>query len=76
MAAMIALSHTPLWPAGHLALKGGDWLLVRPSPISNDASWAASLKLPISPLEGEMAGRPEGGITTPDVSTQNDQAPS
>jgi hypothetical protein len=23
---------------------------------------AVSLKLPISPLEGEMAGRPEGGV--------------
>jgi hypothetical protein len=31
------------------------------SPISNVAGDAARPKLPISPLEGEMAGRPEGG---------------
>jgi assimilatory nitrate reductase catalytic subunit len=38
---------TPLWPAGHLPLKGGDYAVPAPHPIS--------------PLEGEMAGRPEGG---------------
>jgi len=45
---MLAFHATPLWPAGHLPLKGGD------QP-------AATFKLPISPLEGEMADRPEGG---------------
>jgi hypothetical protein len=47
----LALRHTPLWPAGHLPLKGGDY--------------ARRRNRPISPLEGEMAGRPEGGIYAP-----------
>ncbi|RWN92116.1 MAG: nitrate reductase [Mesorhizobium sp.] len=51
----------PLWPAGHLPLKGGDRLSLQPSPIHNVAKRGQSAKLPISPLEGEMAGRPEGG---------------
>ncbi|RWE84340.1 MAG: lytic murein transglycosylase [Mesorhizobium sp.] len=58
---MTLRSYTPLCPAGHLPLKGGDWMSHRLSPISNLAEWAARSKLPISPLEGEMAGRPEGG---------------
>ncbi|ESY66745.1 hypothetical protein X740_00285 [Mesorhizobium sp. LNHC221B00] len=33
----------------------------RLSPIANVEKWVISAKLPISPLEGEMAGRPEGG---------------
>ncbi|RUW34343.1 MAG: hypothetical protein EOS39_17905 [Mesorhizobium sp.] len=57
----MALRHTPLWPAGHLPRKGGDWTSRRLSPISNAAEMAAWPKLPISPLAGEMAGRPEGG---------------
>ncbi|AZO01510.1 lytic murein transglycosylase [Mesorhizobium sp. M9A.F.Ca.ET.002.03.1.2] len=52
---------TPLCPAGHLPLKGGDLLSQLVSPISTAARWASRPKLPISPLEGEMAGRPEGG---------------
>ncbi|TPJ29041.1 hypothetical protein FJ425_10600 [Mesorhizobium sp. B2-7-2] len=51
----------PLCPAGHLPLKGGDWLSRRPSPISDVAGSSAAPKLPISPLEGEMSGRTEGG---------------
>jgi len=43
----LCAKDTPLWPAGHLPLKGGDW--------------AVSIPRIISPLEGEMAGRPEGG---------------
>jgi hypothetical protein len=31
------------------------------SPITNVAGWAPSAKLLISPLEGEMSGRTEGG---------------
>ncbi|RWC04756.1 MAG: lytic murein transglycosylase [Mesorhizobium sp.] len=50
--------YTPLCPAGHLPLKGGDWLSHRLSPIFSVAEWAATSRLPISPLEGE---RPEGG---------------
>ncbi|RWA68161.1 MAG: lytic murein transglycosylase [Mesorhizobium sp.] len=52
---------TPLCPAGHLPLKGGDWLSPRLSPISNVAGLSGALELPISPLEGEMSGRTEGG---------------
>ncbi len=53
--------NTPLWPAGHLPLKGGDQPTAMGSPIANVAERAARSKLPISPLKGEMAGRPEGG---------------
>ncbi|RWI29045.1 nitrate reductase [Mesorhizobium sp.] len=52
---------TPLWPAGHLPLKGGDRMSPSFSPIATIAEEATSAKLPISPFEGEMAGRPEGG---------------
>ncbi|MES0002977.1 molybdopterin-dependent oxidoreductase [Mesorhizobium sp. M0051] len=52
---------TPLWPVGHLPLKGGDRLSYGLSPISSVAELSEAPKLPISPLEGEMAGRPEGG---------------
>ncbi|RWQ67824.1 nitrate reductase [Mesorhizobium sp.] len=53
---------TPLWPAGHLPLKGGDQPAARLSPVSKGDEWAQPAKPPISPLEGEMAGRPEGGV--------------
>ncbi|PBC02928.1 lytic murein transglycosylase [Mesorhizobium sp. WSM3860] len=52
---------TPLWPAGHLPRKGGDQLSLRPFKITSVAEGAASPKLPISPLEGEMSGGTEGG---------------
>ena len=60
---------TPLCPAGHLPLKGGDWLVTTARPAET-ASRAANFKLKaelmreprlISPLEGEMPGRAEGG---------------
>ncbi len=52
---------TPLWPAGHLPLKGGDQLsFLLPLTFTLAKKEAASMHL-ISPLEGEMAGRPEGG---------------
>ncbi|RWP68495.1 MAG: lytic murein transglycosylase [Mesorhizobium sp.] len=54
---------TPLWPAGHLPLKGGDRTTRMLSPTTNVAEMGTAAKLPISPLEGEMAGRPEGGGT-------------
>ncbi|PSJ58467.1 hypothetical protein C7I84_15545 [Mesorhizobium ephedrae] len=38
-------------------------LTARISPIANVARRAASMKLPISPLAGEMSGRTEGGAT-------------
>ncbi|TGQ34960.1 lytic murein transglycosylase [Mesorhizobium sp. M00.F.Ca.ET.216.01.1.1] len=53
----------PLWPAGHLPLNGGDRMPGWPSPVVGGAGCAAAPKLPISPLEGEMAGRPEGGAS-------------
>jgi ApbE superfamily uncharacterized protein (UPF0280 family) len=56
-----AFLRAPLWPAGHLPLKGGDQPSHRLSPIFNVTSIAPTSKLPISPRVGEMAGRPEGG---------------
>ncbi|RWP43413.1 MAG: lytic murein transglycosylase [Mesorhizobium sp.] len=52
---------TPLCPAGHLPLKGGDCLSFLISPIASAARFAPAMKPPISPLEGEMSGRTEGG---------------
>ncbi|RUU07158.1 lytic murein transglycosylase, partial [Mesorhizobium sp. M7A.T.Ca.TU.009.01.3.2] len=52
-----------LWPAGHLPLKGGDWLSFPPSLIINLARRVKPSTLPISPLEGEMPGRAEGGAS-------------
>jgi hypothetical protein len=52
---------TSLCPAGHLPPKGGD----QPAGLSaqiGEAGGATTEKLLISPLEGEMAGRPEGGV--------------
>ncbi|RUU12766.1 lytic murein transglycosylase [Mesorhizobium sp. M7A.T.Ca.TU.009.01.3.2] len=57
--------NTPLCPAGHLPLKGGDWISSLLSPIATVARRAATLTLPISPLEGEMSGRTEGGALAP-----------
>ncbi|TPM35604.1 lytic murein transglycosylase [Mesorhizobium sp. B2-3-4] len=59
---MLSLSP-PLWPAGHLPLKGGDWMSRWLSPISDVAKRVAASKLLISPLEGEMAGRAERGAS-------------
>ncbi|RUX18864.1 lytic murein transglycosylase [Mesorhizobium sp. M2A.F.Ca.ET.042.01.1.1] len=61
----VSLRRPPLCPAGHLPLKGGDWMSRRLSPIANVAGWAQSAKLLISPLEGEMSGRTEGGAIPP-----------
>ncbi|TIP24800.1 MAG: lytic murein transglycosylase [Mesorhizobium sp.] len=57
----LAILHTPLWPTGHLPRKGGDRLYQSLSPITNAARNVPASTLPISPLAGEMAGRPEGG---------------
>ncbi|WP_187968331.1 acetate--CoA ligase family protein [Aquibium microcysteis] len=54
---------TPLWPAGHLPLKGGDRLPPSPRAIADGGGPAPTSQLPISPLEGEMTGRPEGGAS-------------
>jgi hypothetical protein len=59
---------TPLCPAGHLPLKGGDWLYgpsaLLPNGVGVDGAPAEGQGLNdglISPLEGEMSGRTEGG---------------
>ncbi|TPJ16640.1 hypothetical protein FJW04_11255 [Mesorhizobium sp. B2-7-3] len=54
---------TPLWPADHLPRKGGDQMSLWLSPITSSEEGAASVKPLISPVAGEMAGRPEGGVT-------------
>jgi len=62
---------TPLCPAGHLPLKGGDRLGARSSlSVAPRILRVGSLETAvppfvISPPEGEMAGRPEGGILAP-----------
>ncbi|QKC61932.1 lytic murein transglycosylase [Mesorhizobium loti] len=52
---------TPLCPTGHLPRKGGDRLEFPVSPIISVAGFAPAVELLISPLAGEMAGRPAGG---------------
>ena len=60
--AILPRSITPLCPAGHLPLKGGDRLLSMSSPTTSVAGRAAEKAAgAISPLEGEMSGRTEGG---------------
>ncbi|CCV10655.1 hypothetical protein MESS4_230012 [Mesorhizobium sp. STM 4661] len=54
---------TPLWPAGHLPRKGGDWQLRGQRFFSNVGDWRKQNEQPISPLAGEMSGRTEGGVT-------------
>ncbi|SCX13509.1 hypothetical protein DSM25558_1732 [Agrobacterium sp. DSM 25558] len=60
---------TPLCPAGHLPLKGGDRLVETSRPSATLRIEYRGYVLPISPLEGEMSGRTEGGIppTVPNV---------
>ncbi|PTV69210.1 lytic murein transglycosylase [Agrobacterium sp. 33MFTa1.1] len=53
-----------LCPAGHLPLEGGDRYAAPARFITRGA-----IRLPISPLEGEMPGRAEGG--GPNHFTQN-----
>ncbi len=52
-----AFLRAPNRTAGHRPHEGADRL----SPISGVASTAAISRLPMSPLVGKMAGRPEGG---------------
>ncbi|TIQ56351.1 MAG: hypothetical protein E5X46_19905, partial [Mesorhizobium sp.] len=51
----------PLCPAGLLPHEGGDRTSHPLSRITNIARRSEGSELPISPIEGEMAGRPEGG---------------
>ena len=56
---------TPLCPAGHLPLKGGDWLGACSSSYPQPSRWPKPLRDSISPPEGEMPGRAEGGKPHP-----------
>ena len=64
---MSVANATLLCPAGHLPLKGGDRMGAMTSPKRSPAHMAKSsrsatvMPLVISPLEGEMPGRAEGG---------------
>ncbi len=53
--------NTPLCPAGHLPLKGGEQVVARVSLVTEVEESRASSLPPNSPLEGEMPGRAEGG---------------
>ncbi|PAQ04188.1 MAG: lytic murein transglycosylase [Mesorhizobium sp.] len=53
---------TPLCPAGHLPLKGGDRLTATPHLVLQHPRLRPErCEGVISPLEGEMPGRAEGG---------------
>ncbi|TJW06289.1 MAG: hypothetical protein E5W97_07915 [Mesorhizobium sp.] len=67
----MAFPPTPLCPAGHLPRKGGDWMSPPFSPIADVAGQGPPPKLSISPLAGEMAGGPEGGVTERDCGSKN-----
>ena len=56
---------TPLCPAGHLPLKGGDWQAAKPRQTQTLKTGKCRPSQPISPLEGEMPGRAEGGKLNP-----------
>ncbi len=61
---LASLPLTPLCPAGHLPLKGGDQLTRRSALILQRKRLVPSVdEGVISPLEGEMPGRAEGGET-------------
>jgi hypothetical protein len=64
-AATFVRYFTPLCPAGHLPLKEGDWLASTSRQIVSAAREASASKPLISPLEGEMSGRTEGGAGLP-----------
>ena len=56
---MLVLDVAPLCPAGHLPRKGGDRLAA--AFANRDIDDGEAVRLPISPLAGEMSGRTEGG---------------
>ncbi|CAK7254972.1 protein of unknown function [Shinella sp. WSC3-e] len=51
----------PLWPAGHPPSRG-EISKTRGIAFSAAFVMGETVLHPISPLEGEMAGRPEGGM--------------
>ncbi|POO52192.1 hypothetical protein CPJ18_07635 [Agrobacterium rosae] len=56
---------TPLCPAGHLPLKGGDWLGARSPLYPQRSRWPRPHRDSISLPVGEMSGRTEGGKPHP-----------
>ena len=65
---MVLELDTPLCPAGHLPLKGGDWMrrAYRPTFAIAGSGHVAFVdkryrESPISPLEGEMSRSDRGG---------------
>jgi hypothetical protein len=58
------LSPTPLCPDGHLPLKGGDQARRFRRSLSNVGDRRNQNGRLISPLEGEMSDRTEGGPLT------------
>ncbi|QKC63757.1 hypothetical protein EFV37_16740 [Mesorhizobium loti] len=58
---MVALEH-PLLSCRTSPPQGGRLRAHPLSPISSAAKVGRACELPISPLAGEMAGRPEGGV--------------
>ncbi|SMC98640.1 hypothetical protein SAMN05880593_11383 [Rhizobium sp. RU36D] len=71
---MWAFSPTPLWSADHLPLKGGDRIAAPARPLikrRKARDGVRQCRESISPLEGEMPGRAEGG--TLDIRLKNKQ---
>ena len=62
---MVVSVATPLCPAGHLPLRGGDWMGQCFNSSSTFLFELGLRLLPLSPLEGEMPGRAEGGAPSP-----------
>jgi len=57
--------RTPLWPAGHLPHKGGDWLNGGPLTFRWRRKGIGKRGAPLSPLVGEMSAKlTEGGTPT------------
>ncbi|OOO30901.1 hypothetical protein BS628_24360 [Agrobacterium radiobacter] len=61
----VSASITPLCPAGHLPHKEGDRQEARSPLHSQTLRWLRPNRESISPLEGEMPGRAEGGKPHP-----------
>jgi hypothetical protein len=60
---MMSALPTPLWPAGNLPLKGGDRQLRQLDSSCDAGGWRKPSGRLISTLEGEIAGRPDGGVS-------------
>ncbi|MBB2969736.1 hypothetical protein FHU14_000214 [Mesorhizobium sp. RMAD-H1] len=70
-------SLTPLCPAGHLPLKGGDYAFIDARHQSQMLqSGGGALCQPISPLKGEISGRAEGGAIARAPSFTNRVSPA